>query len=194
MPISPISTLRWRLRNGRATRRIWRLQPSRLFNQHPEIADVFGDSRIAAGQVDAMASAQQHPRAGNQFAGFVALFLGQAERLEHDNFAEAIKHFIVQADQDGAYADQAIPIGSKLMIGKRAHRESMRLAGRATECQQPPNSAGLFCTRLTAHWPSGQQPPATLPVSTSDSGPNEPSSRCSYVQIMMVPAGSSGRR
>ncbi|MFT5434462.1 MAG: hypothetical protein ACI9OJ_005175, partial [Myxococcota bacterium] len=34
---------------------------ARLFNQHPEIADVFGDSRIAVGQVDVMASAQQHP-------------------------------------------------------------------------------------------------------------------------------------
>ena len=79
---------------------------ARLFNQHPEIADVFGDSRIAVGQVDAMASAQQHPRAGGQFGGFAALFVGQAERLEHDNFADAIKHFVVQADQDGSYADQ----------------------------------------------------------------------------------------
>jgi hypothetical protein len=79
---------------------------ARLFNQHPEIADVFGDSRIAVGQVDAMASAQQHPRAGNQFGEFVALFVQQAERLEHDDFADAIKHFVVQADQDGSYGDQ----------------------------------------------------------------------------------------
>ena len=79
---------------------------ARLFNQHPEIADVFGDSRIAVGQVDVMASAQQHPRAGDQFADFAGLFLGQAERLEHDDFADAIKHFVVQADQDGSYADQ----------------------------------------------------------------------------------------
>ena len=63
---------------------------ARLFNQHPEIADVFGDSRIAVGQVDVMASAQQHPRAGDQFADFAGLFLGQAERLEHDDFADAI--------------------------------------------------------------------------------------------------------
>jgi hypothetical protein len=79
---------------------------ARLFNQHPDIADVFSNSRIAAGQVDAMATAQQHPRAGNQFAGFAALFVSQAERLEHDEFAAAIKHFIVQADQDGAFNDQ----------------------------------------------------------------------------------------
>ena len=79
---------------------------ARLFNQHPEIADVFGDSRIAVGQVDVMASAQQHPRAGAQFAEFAGLFLGQAERLEHDDFADAIKHFVVQADQDGSFSDQ----------------------------------------------------------------------------------------
>jgi hypothetical protein len=79
---------------------------ARLFNQHPEIADVFGDSRIAVGQVDVMASAQQHPRAGGQFDEFSALFLGQAERLEHDDFADVVKHFVVQADQDGAFADQ----------------------------------------------------------------------------------------
>ena len=79
---------------------------ARLFNQHPEIADVFGDSRIAVGQVDVMASAQQHPRAGAQFAEFAGLFLGQAERLEHDDFADAIKHFVVQADQDGSFNDQ----------------------------------------------------------------------------------------
>jgi hypothetical protein len=30
---------------------------ARLFNQHPDIADVFNNSRIAAGQVDAMATA-----------------------------------------------------------------------------------------------------------------------------------------
>jgi hypothetical protein len=53
-----------------------------------------------------MATAQQHPRAGDQFAGFAALFVSQAERLEHDEFAAAIKHFIVQADQDGAFNDQ----------------------------------------------------------------------------------------
>ncbi|MFT5434805.1 MAG: hypothetical protein ACI9OJ_005519, partial [Myxococcota bacterium] len=79
---------------------------ARLFNQHPDIADVFANSRIAAGQVDAMATAQQHPRAGDQFADFAALFIAQAERLEHDEFAAAIKHFIVQADQDGAFNDQ----------------------------------------------------------------------------------------
>ncbi|MGK0274965.1 MAG: hypothetical protein ACI9N0_001346, partial [Ilumatobacter sp.] len=79
---------------------------ARLSNQHPEIADVFGDSRIAVGQVDVMASAQQHPRAGSQFGEFAGLFLGQAERLEHDDFADAIKHFVVQADQDGAFSDQ----------------------------------------------------------------------------------------
>jgi len=53
-----------------------------------------------------MATAQQHPRAGDQFAGFAALFVSQAERLEHDEFAAAIKHFIVQANQDGAFSDQ----------------------------------------------------------------------------------------
>ncbi|MFT6812940.1 MAG: hypothetical protein ACJASK_001564, partial [Ilumatobacter sp.] len=79
---------------------------ARLFNQHPEIADVFNNSRIAGGQVDAMATAQQHPRSGDQFADFAALFIDQAERLEHDEFADVIKHFIVQADQDGAFNDQ----------------------------------------------------------------------------------------
>jgi hypothetical protein len=53
-----------------------------------------------------MASAQQHPRAGGQFGEFAGLFLGQAERLEHDDFADVVKHFVVQADQDGSFADQ----------------------------------------------------------------------------------------
>jgi hypothetical protein len=79
---------------------------ARLFNQHPEIGDALGESRIALGQVDAMASAQQHPRAGDRFAGFAALFVEQAERLEHDDFADVVNHFVVQADQDGAFADQ----------------------------------------------------------------------------------------
>jgi hypothetical protein len=79
---------------------------ARLFNQYPEIADVFGDSRIAVGQVDAMASAQQHPRAGGQFGEFAEIFIEQAERLEYDDFADVVKHFVVQADQDGAFADQ----------------------------------------------------------------------------------------
>jgi hypothetical protein len=79
---------------------------ARLFNQHPEIADVFGDSRIAVGQVDVLASAQQHPRAGGQFGEFAEIFIAQAERLEYDDFADAVKHFVVQADQDGAYRDQ----------------------------------------------------------------------------------------
>jgi hypothetical protein len=48
----------------------------------------------------------QHPRAGGQFGEFAGRFLGQAERLEHDDFADAVKHFVVQADQDGAYGDQ----------------------------------------------------------------------------------------
>ena len=79
---------------------------ARLFNQYREIADVFGDSRIAVGQVNVLASAQQHPRAGGQFGEFAEIFIAQAERLEHDDFADAVKHFVVQADQDGAYRDQ----------------------------------------------------------------------------------------
>jgi hypothetical protein len=79
---------------------------ARLFNQYPEIADVFGDSRIAVGQVDVLASAQQHPRAGGQFGEFAEIFIEQAERLEYDDFADVVKHFVVQADQDGAFADQ----------------------------------------------------------------------------------------
>ncbi|MFT7395113.1 MAG: hypothetical protein ACI83Y_002796, partial [Candidatus Azotimanducaceae bacterium] len=58
---------------------------------------------------------------------------------------------------------------------------------------------GSVIKPLNAHdpeWtdPDCQQPPATLPASTSDSAPNVPSSRCSYVEMMMVPAGSIGRK
>jgi len=56
----------------------------------------------------------------------------------------------------------------KLMIGKRAHRQSMRLAERATECQQPLNSAGQSSTSTSppnGQRPLGQQPLVTLPAS-----------------------------
>ena len=53
-----------------------------------------------------MATAQHHLRAAEQFADFAALFITEAQRLEHDEFAAAIKRFIVQADQNGTFNDQ----------------------------------------------------------------------------------------
>jgi hypothetical protein len=78
----------------------------RLFNQHPNIGDALGASRIGAAQVDLLANASNHPVAGQRFAEFAPLLTGQAEHLEYADFAIAVKHFTTQADPDGSFDDQ----------------------------------------------------------------------------------------
>jgi hypothetical protein len=78
----------------------------RLFNQHPDIGDALGSSRIGAAQVDLLANASKHPVAGKRFAEFASLLTEQAEQLEYADLAVAVKHFTTQADPDGSFDDQ----------------------------------------------------------------------------------------
>lgn len=78
----------------------------RLFNEHPEIGERLGASRIGAAQADLLADAQQHPVAGERFGEFASMLTDHAERLDYADFAAAVKHFIVCADPDGSFDDQ----------------------------------------------------------------------------------------
>ncbi len=79
---------------------------ARLVNEHPEIADALAEGRVGVGQVDRLATAAAHPRAGHRFAEFEPILTDSAERLDYDEFLTAVKHFEVQADLDGAFDDQ----------------------------------------------------------------------------------------
>lgn len=79
---------------------------SRLLNQHPEIGDTLGASRIGVAQVDLLADAQQHRVAGTRFAEFAPLLIEQAEQLEYADFKAAVSHYVTQADPDGSFDDQ----------------------------------------------------------------------------------------
>ncbi len=77
-----------------------------LINQHPTVGDALLAGQIGVDQVDRLATAQAHPRAGDQFADFAPLLLEHAELLEFNDFDTAVQHFINQADTDGAFDDQ----------------------------------------------------------------------------------------
>jgi hypothetical protein len=79
---------------------------ARLVNEHPQIADALAAGRIGVGQVDRLAIAAAHPRAGHRFGEFASMLTDHAERLEYDEFLIAVKHFEMQADPDGAFDDQ----------------------------------------------------------------------------------------
>lgn len=79
---------------------------ARLLNQHPEIGDTLGASRISTAQVDLLADAQQHPAARVRFAEFAPLLTAQAEQLDYADFKIAVKHFMTHADPDGSFDDQ----------------------------------------------------------------------------------------
>ncbi len=78
----------------------------RLFNQHPDIGDALGSSRIGVGQVDLLVDAQKHRVAGERFAEFAPMLTEQAEHLEYADFKITVKHFTTQADPDGSFDDQ----------------------------------------------------------------------------------------
>jgi len=79
---------------------------ARLINRHPDIGDALGASRIGAEAVTQLATAHKHPRAGERFDEFATMLTDQAERLEHSDLVIAVKHFVNQADPDGAFGDQ----------------------------------------------------------------------------------------
>lgn len=77
-----------------------------LLNHHAAVGEALMAGHIGIDQVDRLAGAHAHPRAGGQFADFAPLLLDAAEQLEFDDFDTAVKHFINQADADGAFDTQ----------------------------------------------------------------------------------------
>lgn len=84
----------------------WLRQRSRMMNAHPVIGERLRTGRIGVAQVDLLASAFSHPRAGYAFAGFVEQLLDHAEFLSHADLKIVVKSFIVRADTDGAFDEQ----------------------------------------------------------------------------------------
>lgn len=79
---------------------------ARLLEAHESVAAALGEGRVGVSQVDRLATAMAHPRAGHRFAEFVPILTDHAERLEYNEFLAAVKHFEMQADPDGAFDDQ----------------------------------------------------------------------------------------
>jgi hypothetical protein len=77
-----------------------------LVNNHEAIGDALLSGQIGVDQIDRLATAASHPRAGDQFADFVPILLKQAEQLECNQFDKVIDHFIDRADPDGAFDTQ----------------------------------------------------------------------------------------
>jgi len=77
-----------------------------LINNHGTVGDAFLAGRVGVDQIDRLATAATHPRAGDQFADFVPILLEQAEQLEYNDFDNVINHFIDRADPDGAFDNQ----------------------------------------------------------------------------------------
>jgi hypothetical protein len=77
-----------------------------LINNHGTVGDALLTGRVGVDQIDRLATAAAHPRAGDQFADFVAILLEQAEQLEYNDFDNVINHFIDRADPDGAFDNQ----------------------------------------------------------------------------------------
>ncbi len=77
-----------------------------LIDNHPEIGEALLSGRVGVEQVDRLAAAYCHPRAGERFGEFAPLLLDHAEQLEFNDFAAVVDHFITHADPDGAFDDQ----------------------------------------------------------------------------------------
>lgn len=82
-----------------------------LINEHPAVGDTWADGHVGAEQVDALASAHSHRRAGHRFAEFEPVLLDHAEHLVLDDLSVVVKQFISQADPDGAFDDQEFQEG-----------------------------------------------------------------------------------
>jgi hypothetical protein len=77
-----------------------------LVNNHEAVGDALLSGQIGVDQIDRLATAASHPRAGDQFADFAPILLEQAEQLEYNQFDKVIDHFIDRADPDGAFDTQ----------------------------------------------------------------------------------------
>lgn len=77
-----------------------------LVNSHEAVGDALLSGHIGIDQIDRLATAATHPRAGDQFADFVPILLLQAEQLEYNDFDKVVDHFIDRADPDGAFDTQ----------------------------------------------------------------------------------------
>ena len=84
-----------------------------LVNRHPDVGQALSDGRVGVEQVDRLATAHGHPRAGDRFAEFAPMLVDHAERLEYDDFTKAVKHFENMADEDGAFDDQQFHEGQR---------------------------------------------------------------------------------
>jgi hypothetical protein len=77
-----------------------------LINQHPTVGDTWAASHVGTEQVDMLAKAQAHPRAGDRFGEFAPALLEHAEHLEFDDVGAFVDRFVTLADTDGAFDDQ----------------------------------------------------------------------------------------
>ncbi len=77
-----------------------------VVNDHAAIGDAWLAGHVGTDQIDRLASARAHPRAGHRFAEFAPQLLTHAEHLEYSDFAQVVDHFEQQADPDGAFDDQ----------------------------------------------------------------------------------------
>ena len=77
-----------------------------LINSHGTVGDALLTGRVGVDQIDRLATAATHPRAGDQFADFVPILLEQAEQLEYNDFDKIVNHFIDRAGPDGAFDTQ----------------------------------------------------------------------------------------
>lgn len=87
---------------GEATRLTRR---ATLVNEEPAVADTWAAGHIGADQVDRLARASQHPRAGYAFRDVRDELLADAEHLAYDDFQTVVARFETLADIDGALAE-----------------------------------------------------------------------------------------
>ena len=87
---------------GEAARLVRR---SRLVNEEPTVANTWAAGHIGSDQVDRLARASQHPRAGHAFRDVRDELLSDAEHLAYDDFQTVVARFETLADVDGALAE-----------------------------------------------------------------------------------------
>ncbi len=79
---------------------------SDLIDSHPDIGDLWADGHVGTEQVDLLARASSHKRAGDRFDEFEPILVDHAEHLPHDDFAVVVDRFITLVDSRGAFDDQ----------------------------------------------------------------------------------------
>lgn len=77
-----------------------------LVDQHGAVGEAWLRGHIGTDQVDTLARAHSHPRAGHRFGEFEHLLLDHAEHLEHIDLERVVDRYIVLGDTDGAFDDQ----------------------------------------------------------------------------------------